>query len=385
MEIHIASTPEEMEQVYRLRYDCYVEELGWRYKDADRKTRELRDDLDAKGTIFYAEDGRRVVATFCVHFAGGFELPAKWRDDYALDRFSEYPASSLSFGSRLMVVPELRNSTVVPRILLRAYEECWNRGTRFSFCWCRPRLIDLYERLGFIRYKDNIFDANQGYVTPMVLMNEDADHLKRVRSPTLKICLTNRPCTQTAEWFDSTFPGLRMAATRKLYSPDEFWQEWSEAMDAKNVALLQGLNEEQVRALLNAGTVLKCRAGDTLLREDEPGHEMFLILEGMARMSRSRSGGRECLIGMAGKGEVFGEMALASRHGRSATVKAETDMQVLVISQDFLHRAMKSLPEVAMRLLYNLNGVLCDKLLNTTHQWQEALHESEKAGAMIAA
>ena len=120
MEIRVATTSEEMEQVYRLRYQCYVEELGWKYDHADRKAKELRDDLDATGTIYYAANGERVVATYCVHFAGGFELPETWRQRYALERFADYPESSFSFSSRLIVLPEFRGSTVVPRMLMKA-------------------------------------------------------------------------------------------------------------------------------------------------------------------------------------------------------------------------------------------------------------------------
>jgi GNAT superfamily N-acetyltransferase len=50
-----------------------------------------------------------------------------------------------------IVLPELRGSTILPRLLMNAYEEGWRRGVRFNFCWCRPRLIALYERLGFRR------------------------------------------------------------------------------------------------------------------------------------------------------------------------------------------------------------------------------------------
>jgi GNAT superfamily N-acetyltransferase len=369
MEIRIATTPEEMEQVYRLRYQCYIEELRWKYDLADGKAKELRDSLDGVATIYYAMADGRMVATFSAYFAGGFELPVVWRQRYGLDRFAEFPESSFSFSSRLMVLPDFRGSTLVPRILMQAYEEGWRRGTRFNFCWCRPRLIELYERLGFIRYKDNILDPAQGYMAPMVMLNEDAEHLRAVRSPFLKICLAHRPCGEAALWFDTTFPGCRETATQHLLAPEDFWQRWAAAMDSAHVTLLHGLSVEQVRALLAAGTVLRCRAGDTVLREGEAGHEMFLILEGVARISKRDATGAGLSLGTLVAGEVFGEMALVSRVERTASVVAETEMQVLVISQEFLHRAMKALPDIAMRMLYNLNGVLSEKLHKTTKAW----------------
>ncbi len=384
MEIRIAATVDEMELVQRLRYQCYVEELGWQYDQADTGSRMLRDPLDTHGTIYYAEDGGRMVATYCVHFAGGFELPEKWRKHYALDHFVDYPESCFSFSSRLVVLPEFRGSTVVPRMLMKAYEEGWRRGTRFNFCFCRPRLIDLYERLGFIRYKDNIMETSQGYMVPMLLLNEDAEHLKAVRSPFLKICQSQRPSDETARWFDKRFPGLRASATRQMLEPEVFWNQWAEAMSADHVTLLRGLGPEQLKTLLSAGTVLRCRAGDTLLREGEAGHEMFLIMEGMARFCQRKQNGSESQIGLAGKGEVIGEIALVSKSKRSASVQAVVDLQVLVISQDFLQRAMKILPEIALKLLFNLSHVLAQKLQATTLQWQDSVRQTETLAIALA-
>lgn len=386
MEIKIATTPEEIERVCRMRYECYVEELGWRYDQADAGKRTLSDPLDAHGMIYYAEDAGRVVATYCIHFAGGFKMPEKWREHYALDRFMDYPESCFSFSSRLMVVPELRGSTVVPRMLMKAYEEGWRRGIRFNFCFCRPRLTDLYERLGFMRYKDNILEPSQGYMVPLILINEDAEHLKVVRSPFFKICLAHRPCSQAANWFDRAFPGMRMSTTRPMLDPEAFWNEWTEAMNAEQVTLLRGFSQEQVRALLQAGTVLKCKAGDTLLREGEAGHEMFLVLEGLARFSQTTAdGNRESQIGLAGKGEVFGEIALMSKATRSASVQAVTDLKVLVISQEFLQRAMRSHPELALKLLHNLSHVLAQKLHSTTRLWQDSVRENGRLATLLTA
>jgi CRP-like cAMP-binding protein/predicted GNAT family N-acyltransferase len=385
MEIRIATTPEEKEQIYRLRYEVYVEELQWTYAAADDEKKELRDEWDDSAVLYYATEGGRIVGTIRLHFGGDLAIPPAWRDIYGLDRFTEFPESSFSFSSRLVVRPEMRGSTLVPRILLKGYEECWRRGARFNFCFCRPRLVDLYERLGFIRYRDNFLSETQGYVAPMLLLNEDAAHLKSVRSHFLRTCLAYSPSTETAEWFDRQFPGLRMGAAKQAMPPKTFCEQWGEAMSAQSVTLLHGLTEAQIECLVADGTVLRCRAGDTVVREGEAGHEMFLVLDGMARFSKRSEAGVETPLGTLGKGEVFGEMALLSRTKRTASVQAVTELQVLVISQEFLQRAMKALPDIAMRLLFNLNGVLCEKLRKTTTDWLSAISrggsaEGESAG-----
>lgn len=385
MEICIAQSNQEKEAIYRLRYDCYVDEMGWQYDSADSAAKSLFDPQDDTGVLYYAVDGSGVIgATIRMDFGADFEIPEKWRNQYRLEDFSGYPDAAFNFSSRLVTLPAWRGTSVVPRMLMKAYEECCRRGTRFSFCYCRPRLIELYERLGFMRYKDNIIESSQGYMCPMVMLNEDAEHLRRVKSPFYRICLAYKPSQETSEWFDQAFPGVHEQAARQICSPEAFWQEWSNAMDSSAVAVLEGMTEEQVRTLLQAGTVLECKAGDILLREGEAGHEMFLILEGMARFTRRKENGSEWQAGLAGKGDAFGEVALVSRSKRTMSVEAITHLKVLVISKEFLQRAMKAMPEIAMRLLYNLSGVLSQKLSDTTQRLQQTLAENEKLAVLMS-
>ncbi|MBK8095180.1 MAG: cyclic nucleotide-binding domain-containing protein [Verrucomicrobiaceae bacterium] len=384
MQILVATTPEEKEAVYRLRYECYVEELGWKYDKADQSAKTLRDDMDDSAVIYYAEDKGKVVATYCVHFGQGLVIPDKWRTHYDLDRFAEFPQECLSFSSRLIVTAEYRSTMVVPKMLVTAYMESWRRGTRFNFCFCRPRLIDLYERLGFIRYKENIFEPTQGYMSPMVLMSEDADHLWAVRSPFLRVCKSHRPDSRAARWFDQTFPEARHSTAKQTMTAEEFLQQWAQAMDARTVALLSGFSPEQIQKLFMAGTVLQCKAGDKLLREGEAGHEMFLIIQGSVRIYTTKADHAESLITLMSAGETFGELALVSRAKRNATVQAATELQVLVISQEFLQSAMRSMPDIAIKLLYNLASLVGDKLRATSERLLDMMRENVLLATQLA-
>jgi len=384
MDIRIARTDEEKHRIYQLRHSVYVEELGWGY-DIPVGLEEIQDAEDATAHHYYAEDAQgQVVAAYRLHFGDSFAIPSSWRDCYALDSFAEFLDACFSFSGRLVCLPEHRGSSIVPRMLIKAYDDGWKHGVKFSFCFCRPRLVELYERLGFMRYKDNIVDEVSGIGAPMVMLNEDLEHLRRLKSPFQKICLARQPAADTARWFEEHFPGIRGQAGKQTTSPDEFWQEWAAALDSTTVAVLQGMTEEQVRALLQAGTVLECKAGDTLLREGEAGHEMFLILEGMARFTRRKDNGSEWQAGLAGKGDIFGEVALVSRCKRTMTVEAVTTLKVLVISKEFLQRAMKALPEIAMRLLYNLSGVLAQRMQESTNRLQQSLAENEKLALLVS-
>jgi CRP/FNR family cyclic AMP-dependent transcriptional regulator len=67
-------------------------------------------------------------------------------------------------------------------------------------------------------------------------------------------------------------------------------------------------------------------AGTTLMVEDEPGREAFIIAEGTADVLV-----RGSVVATAGPGALVGEMSLLDNQPRSATVVASTGLRILVM------------------------------------------------------
>ena len=62
-EIRLATTAEEREQVFKLRYSIYVEEMGKSQHYADHKHKKVEEPLDSSANIFAAFQNGRVVGT----------------------------------------------------------------------------------------------------------------------------------------------------------------------------------------------------------------------------------------------------------------------------------------------------------------------------------
>lgn len=87
--------------------------------------------------------------------------------------------------------------------------------------------------------------------------------------------------------------------------------------------------------------------GRVLMRQGDAGSEAFVILEGRARAT-IRGKGSATL----GPGSCFGEMALLEDRGRrSATVTAETDIRLLVLSSREFSTLIEDVPDVARKVL----------------------------------
>ena len=73
----------------------------------------------------------------------------------------------------------------------------------------------------------------------------------------------------------------------------------------KGMSLFRYLSYTELVRVMNIAEVRWYEAGETLITEDSPGEEMFVILSGKIRLNKNGTD-----ITHLGKGAHFGEMAL---------------------------------------------------------------------------
>jgi CRP/FNR family transcriptional regulator, cyclic AMP receptor protein len=89
--------------------------------------------------------------------------------------------------------------------------------------------------------------------------------------------------------------------------------------------------------------------GKVLTRQGESGWECFVIAEGRAKATMRGRG-----TAKLGPGSFFGEMSLLDHGPRTATVRAETDMVLLVLSSREFSSLVMEVPTVARRIMQTL-------------------------------
>lgn len=85
-----------------------------------------------------------------------------------------------------------------------------------------------------------------------------------------------------------------------------------------------GFSTAELNKIAEAGRLLTVPEHWALIVEKTPADKAYLILDGEVSVRR---GGEE--VARVGRGELIGEMALVNRRLRSATVVAETPLEVL--------------------------------------------------------
>lgn len=112
------------------------------------------------------------------------------------------------------------------------------------------------------------------------------------------------------------------------------------------VSLFSGCTRSELSRIASLVDQMEVPAGRVLAREGEPGWEFFVIAEGKAKATRR---GRK--LASLDRGSFFGEMSLLDEGPRSATVTAETEMQLLVLSSRRFSSLIEGNPSVSRKLL----------------------------------
>lgn len=374
--ILLAVSEAERQEVYRFRYAVYVEEMGKSPPDANHERRVLMDRFDATASLYLLRDGEgALVGTLRINHLAALESAQEALRPIPLEPLLEQASlKNLSYTSRLMLRADWRGGSSLALLCNRIFADSLEEGIRFDLCHAHPGLIELYEQLGYRRFCAGITLPGVGYQVPMLLALRDRAHLRRCRSPLMR----NPALARVLESEDNA-EGDRLwlaqqsqrywGLNHRLVDPDHFWALAGDALrqPAQGLPLLQGLSDEQSRRLLKTGTVMQCLAGDRIVSQGEPRQDLFVVMEGFAEISREEQGQR---LGLAvlKPGDVFGEMGFLGRSQRSADVVAATDMRVLVLTQAFLNKALRTQPEAMALVLRNLALVLSDRLSSTTER-----------------
>ncbi|HEX9056875.1 MAG TPA: cyclic nucleotide-binding domain-containing protein [Ktedonobacterales bacterium] len=117
------------------------------------------------------------------------------------------------------------------------------------------------------------------------------------------------------------------------------------------VPLFSSLSPSERQTIREACFVRDYPSGAIIVRQDEGGLGLYILLSGSAQVTRHAEDGDEQLIALLGPGSVFGEMALLDALPRSATVTALDPVHALVLTILDFRAALLESPDIAIKLL----------------------------------
>ena len=140
----------------------------------------------------------------------------------------------------------------------------------------------------------------------------------------------------------------------------------------KNTPLFHEFTDVEVEALLALTTPIELPPGENIVKQDDPGDCMFVMLRGRARVVH-RSGEKRFELATLGPGEFFGELALVDEGPRSADVEAMDECLLLRIEQSVIRALAGVYPTAAFKLLIAVGRVLVARMRASNRKYIDSL------------
>jgi CRP-like cAMP-binding protein len=155
--------------------------------------------------------------------------------------------------------------------------------------------------------------------------------------------------------FPGSQSGVADERSRDLHSGRRHSSEKFVADALADAPLFSQCSRRELRLVAKAAHTKVVAAGVDLVKEDEAGDTMYVILSGSAVVQR---GGRK--IATLGAGDVVGELALLTRGPRNATVTTTTATDVATIDRRGLYKLIEDAPGFSRKLLEALANRIRD-------------------------
>jgi hypothetical protein len=154
--------------------------------------------------------------------------------------------------------------------------------------------------------------------------------------PILLRVLSKRPEDRYPTWADLALDiaqvGKLSVYQREIPDSDKFGV-------LRKSELFAQINDAQLWELVHASRWTRLPAASVMIREDEPGHSLYLLAQGQVKVTK---GGR--LLDVLKAGDCFGEMAYIQGEAapRQATVQSMTDVLIAEFDNAALGRMRES-------------------------------------------
>ena len=151
----------------------------------------------------------------------------------------------------------------------------------------------------------------------------------------------------------------------------------------REVPLFAQLSLQQLEAINHLMTESHYLVDEVVFREGEPAGELYLLVEGRARVVTDHATPDEVILNALEAPAYFGEMAILDDQPRSATVVTTEDARVLALGGESFKDLMLQQPEIVFEICRELTArvrVLEGSVAGGI-EWQSNSRESSAAGA----
>ncbi len=133
--------------------------------------------------------------------------------------------------------------------------------------------------------------------------------------------------------------------------------------------LFSSLGEEAIARVAVKATTARLERNDVLFSEGDEAEDLFVVLTGRIAIAKSSPDGRESLVALMERGDIFGEMPLFDGEPRSASARALERSEVARVPFSVVRAELDARPAV----LWDVVALFASRLRATDDNLADAM------------
>jgi len=146
------------------------------------------------------------------------------------------------------------------------------------------------------------------------------------------------------------------------------------------VSLFMDFDPHELDAFIEFTDPIRCRKGDVLIRQGEPGQSLFIVIEGTLEAIVRLENGRNFVLSKLKGGDFFGELSIVDEYPRSANVVAMEDCVLLKVTSLVVETFFKVYPSAAYKILLAIARSAVSRVRETDRRYLDFISRPDKLG-----
>lgn len=117
---------------------------------------------------------------------------------------------------------------------------------------------------------------------------------------------------------------------------------------------LRALSKEELKKVSDAKISKKINKGDALFKEGQKLDGVFCVRDGVSKLAKLSTNGKNQIVKLATKGEVMGQRSVIAEESTNLSAVAVNDMEVCFIPKEIISSALNSNPNFSLEVLRHM-------------------------------
>jgi|APFre7841882630_1041343.scaffolds.fasta_scaffold22328_2 CRP-like cAMP-binding protein len=141
----------------------------------------------------------------------------------------------------------------------------------------------------------------------------------------------------------------------------------------QNSVLFKGCSSEALDLVLGMFQEREIKKNTTIFTEQMPAEALYIVKSGNVRITMMAGEGQELGLLLLGPGEFFGELALVQETNRLVTARAETPVELLLLTRKDFQALLDLDPGTGAKVLMTITKLLAMRVKAYSERLKEFL------------